>query len=830
MALDVVTTEYNIEIEKSKQALNDLEKSYQKSEKAGTASAGKVTGAFQKTAGILENLNAHLQSLEKRRDKAMNPSTIQIFNKRIDETRAKIAALTQATEKSGGSMVNTFKQVAASVGIAFSVQTLLRFGKEMVNLALNAEEVKTAFENLNNKNILNDVKDAVSGTLDEVTLMSKVLKAESLNIPLEKLPKLFEYAERQAGNLGTTTEALIDSILNGIGSRSRGAFNAMGVDVFTVQKKMEGLNFETASIADVTDKVLEIFDEKLVKMGANVDSNSDKVARLSAQWVDFKTKTGGAIISVLGPMVDLLDHVGGLESVLNGFINTATGGMIGLGKTIGIVTKSSAADIDFLAKQISGLANQLSTEFDIPEEFKVDVFKDMPKSIDALNEDLAKLKKAFGETESLQQRAQLLDRINTLTDEITIATGGETEAMKASRAEREKQNKAAEEFNKSLTSAKKNLVEFFRLLPIMQDAADAVSGAAQTSEDLEKESDDRKKRITDAIREARAALQLSQDTVAEKIKLLQFERDQELKNTELTESERLLIIKKYRDLEKQLEDQAQVERVQRVAQTISDITGIAAGLNDIITEIGNEKLQDQLDLIDKQREAQLSSLDKQLENEKLTAKQREDLLKQRSDLEAEFARQTEAAREEAAKKQLKFTIAGIVLNQSAAIASAIAGAVAQAAGNPLGIAAILAITLPLILSGMAQALSAANAVELAEGEVGLKGPGTTKSDSIPARLSRGESVITAEGTKLDPDLLRAMNKGSMDFENYIQHTYVWPYMEAMIKAHSKPERGFTFNDRNLLKELKTGNKLQIKSTNALLRAMYRSKSYRGERN
>ncbi|MGF1451795.1 MAG: hypothetical protein ACFB21_06955 [Opitutales bacterium] len=48
---------------------------------------------------------------------------------------------------------------------------------------------------------------------------------------------------------------------------------------------------------------------------------------------------------------------------------------------------------------------------------------------------------------------------------------------------------------------------------------------------------------------------------------------------------------------------------------------------------------------------------------------------------------------------------------------------------------------------------------LAGGEVGLSGPGTTTSDSIPARLSVGESVITAAGTQRNAPFLRFANAG-----------------------------------------------------------------------
>ena len=46
-----------------------------------------------------------------------------------------------------------------------------------------------------------------------------------------------------------------------------------------------------------------------------------------------------------------------------------------------------------------------------------------------------------------------------------------------------------------------------------------------------------------------------------------------------------------------------------------------------------------------------------------------------------------------------------------------------------------------------------------DGVVGLKGPGTARSDSIPIRASRGESIITEAGTRLNPNLLQRINAG-----------------------------------------------------------------------
>ena len=57
-----------------------------------------------------------------------------------------------------------------------------------------------------------------------------------------------------------------------------------------------------------------------------------------------------------------------------------------------------------------------------------------------------------------------------------------------------------------------------------------------------------------------------------------------------------------------------------------------------------------------------------------------------------------------------------------------------------------------------------------KGVIGLQGEGTETSDSIVARLSKGESVITARATKKHKALLEAVNRDQV--EKYIMNVYM----------------------------------------------------------
>ena len=96
--------------------------------------------------------------------------------------------------------------------------------------------------------------------------------------------------------------------------------------------------------------------------------------------------------------------------------------------------------------------------------------------------------------------------------------------------------------------------------------------------------------------------------------------------------------------------------------------------------------------------------------------------------------------------------------------SALSLAIAQAAAIPFpaNIPAI-ASGITAVGSGIAtiMQMSADQPQGFKDGVVGLNGAGSETSDSIPARLSRGESVITAHGTKIgdNAEILKAMNNG-----------------------------------------------------------------------
>ena len=120
----------------------------------------------------------------------------------------------------------------------------------------------------------------------------------------------------------------------------------------------------------------------------------------------------------------------------------------------------------------------------------------------------------------------------------------------------------------------------------------------------------------------------------------------------------------------------------------------------------------------------------------------------------ELIQATSEDEEEAAKRGKVLALAEIAFNTGVAIAKGVSSALSVA--FPASIPAIVS-TIATVLSNIATATSIVNSAKFAEGGL-VTGDGTGTSDSIPAMLSNGESVMTARTTAMFAPVLSAFNQ------------------------------------------------------------------------
>lgn len=169
-------------------------------------------------------------------------------------------------------------------------------------------------------------------------------------------------------------------------------------------------------------------------------------------------------------------------------------------------------------------------------------------------------------------------------------------------------------------------------------------------------------------------------------------------------------------------------------------------VNEILNPIGMDELQRQID-------ARLE-MESQAAQERIAIAEMEAAAKlQTQEAVAVGIQAMEEIGGDFAKAAKVLALAQIAIDTGKALAAGIAQA--QSVPFPANIAAV-ATTVATILANIAAAKKAVQSAKFASGGL-VTGAGTSTSDSIPAMLSNGESVMTARATKMFSPLLSTFN-------------------------------------------------------------------------
>lgn len=140
---------------------------------------------------------------------------------------------------------------------------------------------------------------------------------------------------------------------------------------------------------------------------------------------------------------------------------------------------------------------------------------------------------------------------------------------------------------------------------------------------------------------------------------------------------------------------------------------------------------------------------------------------------------------EAAKLAKALALFNIMVNT----AEAIAKMTSRESGRGIIGIATTAAGIASIMANMASAMSILKQAKFAKGAVNIGGAGSETSDSIPARISRGESVMNAKATKMFEPILIAMNNigngVALPRNNYVQTQQTADMTEAFTMAAEK---------------------------------------------
>lgn len=207
-------------------------------------------------------------------------------------------------------MQRTLGNIAKAAVTFLGTKKMIEFGREAIKISDNLRLASTAFKNFNQlssvefEESMERMRKAASGTLTDLELLQKANLAKMFKIqtPIEKM---IELSRKQARIMGQDVEFIFNSVVTGIGRKSKMILDNFGVimDTTTAEKQLaEDLGKTVDELTDKEkDRAFELaaikgLQESVTKSGIkNFETFEDKIARVNVKFTTLKGKIGELI-------------------------------------------------------------------------------------------------------------------------------------------------------------------------------------------------------------------------------------------------------------------------------------------------------------------------------------------------------------------------------------------------------------------------------------------------------------------------------------------------------------------------------------------------------
>jgi hypothetical protein len=821
---DEIVAKYRVDVSGASAALDQLAAKTQKTGQTlddsfnkGSDGVKRLQSELAKQPKTLADLELRLVKLKEllRDDTKIGTEGFKQVTKAINDTNAAIkqanASLAE-TPKQTNFVTDGLKKIGAAMLAAFAVDKIISFTKEAITLAAKAEGVERAFAKIGSPELLAGLRNATNGTVTDLVLMQSAVKASNFKIPLDQLGNLLKYAQMQARATGQDVDYLVESLITGIGRKSVLVLDNLQISAVELREKLGDVSMETATVGQVAEAVGTIASASFAKMGAQALTTADEIAQMETAYSNFMLKVGAVANSALIPFAKYIgvisqdaQAVADLQLKLSG---------ASLGQTLKIVNEltaeyekarkardefgmgaqsiasGKARDQLTVARELLDIAKEdyelkqktraggFEEEAPKPSEIDVSIQANINKKLEEeaklrasqiqniffVDKALADLNDELnGEATSLERITAILPLINALEEQRKTILGEETIAAKNKRLADEAllkiEEKRAEEYNKAQEAEAERLLKqeednAKERVKIAEDMAKMLIEierylARESNDILDLDLADNQRFYESRIEEATKGIAELAKTEEESSAIFQAitdEKNQADLDAQAAHNARVLALNKEKVEALRNQETTGTKLTEDEKQQVIQASGQAiAQLSGMISQRVIEGYQMELTALEERyNQGLISEQQYQRERSSLLAKQ--------------FRAQQDAA------------IIQAVINTALAVTSALTA-------GPIVGPILAALTAVLGAAEIAVILSQPMP-QFAKGVVDLQGEGTGTSDSISAKLSKGESVITAKETSKHKGLLEAMNKGLA--EKYILSNYVKPALDSAM--------------------------------------------------
>ena len=187
----------------------------------------------------------------------------------------------------GGNMMTNAVSLVAS-GMEQLGEKIVDITQKSIEMSAQAEGIVNAFNRLDKPGLLENLREATHGTVNDLELMKAAVKFNDFNLPVEQLGTMLAFAQQKAKDTGQSVDYMVDSIVTGLGRKSLMILDNLGLSAAQIKERM-------AETGDMTTAVAEIIRERMSEAGDYVETAADRAAQANAELENSYLELGNQI-------------------------------------------------------------------------------------------------------------------------------------------------------------------------------------------------------------------------------------------------------------------------------------------------------------------------------------------------------------------------------------------------------------------------------------------------------------------------------------------------------------------------------------------------------
>lgn len=252
----------------------------------------------------MAQLKKQSKDLQKQLDntaKAIHPEEYDKLQKQLTKVNGRMNELKETSKGLKESFLDetTFSFLKGSVFVklgelvgqaaSYAVGKVKEMVNEGIEMAKTADGITHAFERMNRPDILDNLREATHGTVNDVELMKAAVQAKDFRLPLDQLGKYLEFAQLKASQTGQSVDYMTQSIITGLGRKSLMILDNLGISAAQVKEEM-------TKGGDMATAVGRIIEQQLAAQGEHYEDAAEREKRAITEVQNAQKELGDEML------------------------------------------------------------------------------------------------------------------------------------------------------------------------------------------------------------------------------------------------------------------------------------------------------------------------------------------------------------------------------------------------------------------------------------------------------------------------------------------------------------------------------------------------------